>query len=216
MQDLIKQEQFELEVLDKLNSRRLLSGLVFIGGTMLRLCYGLNRYSVDLDFWSVKQGADKLFVPLKRCLGQSYELIDAASKHYTILFQLRSTAYPRSLKIEIRKEKKAYVPVPAIAFSPHADTQVKLNVLSLQDMMSAKIEALFSRKQIRDAFDIEFLLRKGAQIDISKKDAQKALKIIQGFKKNDYRVVLGGLLNVQDRQFYSKTGFTLLEASLRT
>jgi predicted nucleotidyltransferase component of viral defense system len=51
MQDLIKQEQFEIEVLDRLKSGRFLDNLIFTGGTMLRLCYGLNRFSVDLDFW---------------------------------------------------------------------------------------------------------------------------------------------------------------------
>ncbi len=51
MQDLIQHEQFELEVLDRLNSGRLLTNLIFGGGTMLRLCHGLDRYSVDLDFW---------------------------------------------------------------------------------------------------------------------------------------------------------------------
>ena len=54
MQDLIKQEQFELEVLDRLKSGRFLDRLVFGGGTMLRLCFGLDRYSVDLDFWLLR------------------------------------------------------------------------------------------------------------------------------------------------------------------
>ena len=53
MQDLKKHEQFELAVLDKLNSGRFLNDLVFVGGTMLRLCHGLDRYSVDLDFWTI-------------------------------------------------------------------------------------------------------------------------------------------------------------------
>ncbi|MEA1927363.1 MAG: nucleotidyl transferase AbiEii/AbiGii toxin family protein [Candidatus Auribacterota bacterium] len=55
MRDLIQQERFELEVLDRLKSARLLDRLVFGGGTMLRLCFGLNRYSVDLDFWLTKE-----------------------------------------------------------------------------------------------------------------------------------------------------------------
>ena len=68
MQDLIKQEQFELEVLDRLQSGRFLDRLVFGGGTMLRLCYGLGRYSVDLDFWLLpatvgkKRGTEGEFV----------------------------------------------------------------------------------------------------------------------------------------------------------
>ncbi len=55
MQDLIKQEQFEIEVLDRLKSGKFLDKLVFTGGTMLRLCYGLNRFSVDLDFRVYKE-----------------------------------------------------------------------------------------------------------------------------------------------------------------
>jgi len=50
MQDLIMQERFELEVLDRLNSGKFLTHIVFCGGTMLRLCHNLNRFSVDLDF----------------------------------------------------------------------------------------------------------------------------------------------------------------------
>jgi predicted nucleotidyltransferase component of viral defense system len=214
MQDLIKQEQFELEVLDKLNSRRLLSGLVFVGGTMLRLCYGLNRFSVDLDFWAVEKNISKVFDPIKECLGQSYKLTDAADKHFTMLFEIRSAGYPRSLKIEIRKGPKLLSTEQAIAFSVYASTQVKLNVLSLKEMMSAKIAALLERRQIRDAFDMEFFLRKGIRLDIDGKQAKKALGVIEGFKKNDYKVVLGVLLDGKERAYYSKEGFKLLRGAL--
>ena len=61
MEDLIQQEKFEMEVLDRLQSRKMLSPLVFTGGTMLRLCFGLNRFSVDLDFWFVKKVDQKKF-----------------------------------------------------------------------------------------------------------------------------------------------------------
>ncbi|MCS7164428.1 MAG: nucleotidyl transferase AbiEii/AbiGii toxin family protein [Thermodesulfovibrio sp.] len=50
MQDSVKQEQFEIEVLDRLKSGKFLDSLIFTGGTMLRLCYGLNRFSFGLDF----------------------------------------------------------------------------------------------------------------------------------------------------------------------
>ena len=38
-----------------MKSTKLLDPLVFGGGTMLRLCHDLNRYSVDLDFWFLKK-----------------------------------------------------------------------------------------------------------------------------------------------------------------
>ena len=58
MRDLILHEQFELEILSRMQSGRLLDALVFTGGTMLRLCHGLERYSVDLDFRAPKNGMD--------------------------------------------------------------------------------------------------------------------------------------------------------------
>ena len=47
-------EAFEIEILDKMNSAKVPGPLVLGGGTMLRLCHELNRYSVDLDFWFIK------------------------------------------------------------------------------------------------------------------------------------------------------------------
>ena len=64
MQDLIKQEQFELEVLDRLQSGRFLDRLVFGGSTMLRLCFGLDRYSVDLDFWLLPVASGKRYAQI--------------------------------------------------------------------------------------------------------------------------------------------------------
>jgi len=54
--DIFRQHEiFEIEILDKMNSAKVLQSLVFGGGTMLRLCHELNRYSADLDFWFVKR-----------------------------------------------------------------------------------------------------------------------------------------------------------------
>jgi len=86
MQDLIKQEQFEIEVLDRLKSGRFLDNLIFTGGTMLRLCYGLNRFSVDLDFWLYKKiDTGKYFNQLKELLSKYYSIRDAENKFYLTL-----------------------------------------------------------------------------------------------------------------------------------
>src|SRR3989338_4770058 len=176
MRDLIEQEKFELEVLDKLNSARLLDDLVFGGGTMLRLCHGLDRYSVDLDFWIVKNSSTtNLFEKIGQCLAESYSMTDQKVKHFTLLYEIKSKDYPRSLKLEIRKEAKKVVTEPAIAYSPFCNTQVILKTVSLSDMMRLKIEAFLDRKAIRDAFDIEFLLKKGIQLDATAEVLRKVL-----------------------------------------
>ena len=97
MRDLIEQEKFELEVLDKLNSARFLDSLIFGGGTMLRLCHGLDRYSADIDLWVAKKPAPAdLFRDIGRCLGRAYSVADQANKHYTRLYEIRSKDYPKT------------------------------------------------------------------------------------------------------------------------
>ena len=61
MERLAKHEAFEMEVLQWLRSRGLLSPLVFGGGTMLRLCHEMPRYSIDMDFWFYKEVEYKSF-----------------------------------------------------------------------------------------------------------------------------------------------------------
>ena len=132
MQDLIKQEQFELEVLDRLQSGRFLDRLVFGGGTLLRLCFGLDRYSVDLDFWLLPAAGGKKISPdlkldslslndhrawfsaLRQFLARFYEIRDAADKFHTLVIELKSSDYPRSLKLEIRKEMKVTKKKPVL------------------------------------------------------------------------------------------------------
>lgn len=216
MRNLIEQEKFELEVLDKLNSARLLDYLTFGGGTMLRLCHGLNRHSVDLDFWMVKkQAAAGLFRDVGRCLSSAYSIADQAIKHYTLLYEIKSKDYPRSLKLEIRKEAKKVVTEPAIAYSPFSNTQVILRTVSLPDMMTLKIEAFLDRKAVRDAFDIEFLLKKGIRLEASPEMLQKVLTNLDRLTQKDFSVVLGSLLEAEQRRYYTARRFAILESAIK-
>ncbi len=91
MQDLIKHEQFEMEVLEKLYNNKILPKLIFVGGTMLRLCYGLDRYSVDLNFWlKDRKDENEVFNRIKKVINDNYIAKDVFSKHFTILFEFKS------------------------------------------------------------------------------------------------------------------------------
>jgi predicted nucleotidyltransferase component of viral defense system len=216
MQDLIKQEQFEMEVLDRLNSGRFLKDLIFGGGTLLRLCYGLNRFSVDLDFWSMKElDAKPLLKDLKEYLSSFYAIRDAANKFHTLLFEIKSKDYPRSLKIEIRKQPKKIKTEQAIAYSAHAPTQVLLRAATLDEMMKAKLEALMARREIRDAFDLEFLVKKGVALPAPQDVLSKALGVIDSFDKKDYMVKLGSLLGPAERKYYAASGFKILKLAIQ-
>jgi len=207
-----KHEIFEIEVLEKLKKARLLDSLVFGGGTMLRLCHELKRYSVDLDFWRIKDAPETiLFDQIKEVLQKNYDITDAQMKHFTILFEIRSGYFPKRLKIEIRKEIREWDFQEKIAFSKFSTKQVVLKAHTLEQMMKNKIAALLERAEIRDGFDIEFLLRQGIPLpDLSNADKTKMIARLDGFKENDFKVKLGSILESDIRAYYIENRFDYL------
>ena len=183
--DIFRQhEVFEIEILDKMNSAKVLEPLVFGGGTMLRLCHELNRYSVDLDFWFIKRTSQKkYFDSIQKAFEKDYEITDAEIKHYTLLFELRSAEYPKRLKIEIRRELKECDYQKKIAFSKSSTKQVLVNAHTLEQTMKNKIRAFLDRGEIRDCFDIEFLIRRGVDLPVnSDREFTEIQKKISGLK----------------------------------
>jgi len=212
MQDLIKQEQFELEVLDQLKRGRFLDRLVFGGGTMLRLCFGLDRYSVDLDFWLLNTGAyQEWFSDLQSFLSRFYEIRDAADKFYTLVVELKSSDYPRSLKLEMRKDIKIAGTERAIAYSRFSPLQVYVRIIPLKDMMTSKIDAFLQRKEIRDAYDLEFLVKKGVKAAISPEKAARVLTTVDALTSQDYNVKLSSLIEADQRAYYRQNNFRILK-----
>ena len=211
--DIFQQhELFEIEVLEKLKNKRFLDPLAFGGGTMLRLCHDLPRYSADLDFWIVKDiEHESYFSHLRQFIKQSFELTDAENKYQTLLFEFRSGEHPRRLKIEIRKIQKECDYQDKIAFSRFSNKQVILKTMTLGQMMKNKIEAILGRKEIRDGFDIEFLLRRG--INFPELPTQKFLrlrKVIEGFTGREFKVTLGSVLEPDIREYYINNRFGYL------
>jgi hypothetical protein len=217
--DIFRQhEVFEIEILDKMNSAKVLEPLVFGGGTMLRLCHELKRYSVDLDFWFIKKTPQKeYFDTIQKAFEKDYEITDAEIKHYTLLFELRSAQYPKRLKIEIRREMKKCDYQKIIAFSKSSTRQVLVNAHTLEQTMENKINAFLNRGEIRDCFDIEFLIRRGVNLPVGfDREVAELQKMIRRFKDLDYRVKLGSILEKDIRDYYVKNRFSFLEEKLAT
>ncbi len=208
------QERFELEVLDRLNSGKFLTQIIFGGGSMLRLCHGLDRFSVDLDFWVIKDLEPGFFENMKGYLARYYDIKDSVEKFHTILFELRSPDYTRSLKLEIRRQVKKIHVEQVIAYSKYATTQVFLKAVSLNDMMESKLEAFLDRQEIRDVFDMEFLFKKGVPLEASDDTRREVLRLINAFPRRDYTVRLGSLLGKEQRKYYSAENFKILKGGL--
>ena len=216
MDILRKHEEFEIEVLDKMNSAKLLEPLVFGGGSMLRLCHELNRYSVDLDFWFIKKiSTNDYYDKIRSAIAKDYEITDSQMKHYTLLIELRSALYPKRLKIEIRREMKECDYQKKIAFSTFSTKQVVLNAHTLEQTMKNKIEAFLDRGEIRDCFDIEFLLRRGVDLPVlGGRQSIEFRKKLAGFKDRDFKVTLGSILENDARNYYIIQRFSYLEEML--
>ena len=206
MNDLQQQELFEIEML-----HFLLKNLIFGGGTMLRLCHSLNRYSVDLDFWLYHvQEIEKFYHNIINSLIQGYTITDTQNKYHSLLFEIKKVPYPRKLKIEIRKEIGQADFQEKIAYSKQGYLQVLVRGFTLDQMMQNKISALLGRKEIRDAFDIEFLIRNGIDLPANKKQLKQIKDIVKNFKRREYFVTLGSLLDPEVRDYYKQNGFSYL------
>jgi hypothetical protein len=215
--DILRQhEVFEIEVLDKMNSAKVLGPLVFGGGSMLRLCHELNRYSVDLDFWLIKSiSENSFFNKVLKAFDKDYEITDAEMKQYTLLYELRSGLYPRRLKIEIRREQKDCDYQDKIAFSRFSTRQVILKAHTLDQTIKNKIKAFLDRGEIRDCFDIEFLLRRGIELPVkTDRELIEFQKKLASLKERDFRVKLGSILESDIRDYYVRHRFSYLQEKI--
>lgn len=205
-----------MRVIQWLASERFLGLLVMGGGTMLRLCHELPRYSLDMDFWFFRQTeAAAFYESFSHAMKLDWDVTDARNKHYSILVEIRETKGAPTLKIEIRKEvADRGASEEKIAFSPHFPQQVLLRGFTLKHMLKNKVLALLDRGEIRDAFDMEFLLRKGVALEFADEERQAVLERVRGFTKKDLDVKLGSVLPPELRQYYRVHGFEYLEQKL--
>jgi len=213
MQRLIEHEALQMAILKWLGSKRFLASLAFGGETMLRLCHELPRYSLDLEFSFFKQESyDGFYDRLYAALLKDHDVIDAQNGDHSIVAEVKRKRRTPKLKIAITKTMASPGSTEEkIAFSPHFPTQILVRGFTLQQMLQKKIASLLSRGEIRDAFDVEFFVRKGIDVNLPEVEKKKVLKKLKGFKKRDFDVKLGGILQPELRDYYRRKGFTYLE-----
>lgn len=68
LREVVAKELLHYDILFSLQREGLLDGLVFQGGTLLRLCHGSNRFSEDLDFMGGPEFEARQMQEISRCL----------------------------------------------------------------------------------------------------------------------------------------------------
>ncbi|MFH1212195.1 MAG: nucleotidyl transferase AbiEii/AbiGii toxin family protein [Candidatus Woesearchaeota archaeon] len=194
------------------------SEIVFKGGTALSKCFGLNRFSEDLDF-SCKDEVN-------------FQAVAEGLKRFRIEFETEEDSFERSRSWIVRIKgplfngnRNSYCKVK-LDFSFREKTEIKpviksigrfleeipsfdVYVMSEEEIFAEKIRAVMTRNKARDVYDLYFLAEKGVKLNktlaekkleyysrrFDLKEFAKALKE----KKSIWKSELSGLIeNVPD------------------
>lgn len=143
-------------------------GVVFKGGTALRLAYGSPRFSEDLDFDlridSLASQFEELVEGLVRPFAEA-EITDLARKRWTYLCEIKITenylAQPFRIKMEISKRiQEGYGSSLRLLTSPTIPLQVLGNVATLEQLYRDKLDCIEGRDAPKDLFDLWFISQK--------------------------------------------------------
>lgn len=142
-------------------------GILFKGGTAIRIIYGSPRFSEDLDF----SGTYKLKISeieevmlgtlsLVEKEGVGVKLIEAKTTTggYLGIVEFRDGENFSRIQFEISLRRKRLEGEPVTIFSDFTIPYVILQ-LNQRDLVEEKIQALLSRRKPRDFYDLYFMLR---------------------------------------------------------
>lgn len=129
--------------------------LGFKGGTAALLMYGLDRFSVDLDFDLLDETKeDEIFERVLSIVKKYGTLKESHKKHYSLFAMLSYEDKAHNIKIEINRRQ----------FGSSYDIKTYLGVSMLvmvpEDMFAHKLMAMHERigKTSRDIYDVWFFL----------------------------------------------------------
>src|SRR3989338_3298199 len=186
---------------------------VFKGGTCLRICYGLERASEDLDF-STGLCMDRVRKIINECL-KNYAFLNINHKIYSekeyqgnVRIEARfegplfngSQPSTNTLKIDFNRrkaQKTAAKVVPQLFSDVPTFTIVALDE---KEILAEKIRALVNRGEPRDLYDVWVLLNKGVALDkkllqIKLKEEKSRLNDVKIPSKEEYERGLKALLH---------------------
>ena len=149
--------------------------LVFKGGTALQKCFGLDRFSEDLDFTTNSLNEIKKVEDAMQAITNMYNAsFKKTENEVSASFNLKIAGplfeKPQSMQtiiIEISKREKVLLTPQLIRLIPkYRDLEAQLViVMDKNEILAEKIKALLTRRRPRDLYDTYFLLNKGAEID---------------------------------------------------
>lgn len=186
--DQVVREEYEILLLKEIFESEYGLGLVFKGGTALRLAYSSPRFSEDLDFTLIKDFDRDKFITFLKELEKKYPsvvAVEANEKYYTIfgLIRIKEDHLDRafSIKVEVSKREGEWIEdrdySNKIIRSEVTSLTVLAQVASIERILEEKEDAIKNRKVARDIFDywyINQLLHKELKPDLEGYDKEHA------------------------------------------
>ncbi|MBI5872152.1 nucleotidyl transferase AbiEii/AbiGii toxin family protein [archaeon] len=187
---------------------------IFKGGTCLRICYGMERASEDLDF-STRLDINKIKEVIYKCLKDfnflniKYQIYSEKEFKENLRMEIRfegplfigDRASTNTLKIDFNKGR-AREKVVKVVQKLFSDVPLfTLFALSEKEILAEKIRSLINRAESRDLYDTWVLLNKGVKIDrkLLLKKLKEEKSVLSKLKlplKEEYERDLKNLVNI--------------------
>jgi predicted nucleotidyltransferase component of viral defense system len=177
-QDVLIQEVF-----------RTFNSAILHGGTAVWRCYQSNRFSEDLDFYisqKEKEKIEKFFDELKN-LG--FKILKRKLTKNALYSKLKYNEVEIRFEVLFKEIKKFATKEYEMADG----TKIVVNTLFPEDLIKEKVETYLNRLNIRDLYDIFFLLDFAKQREI-KNDLSRLLKNFKNPKNEKelkYLIIVG-------------------------
>ena len=143
------------------------TGLVFKGGTALRLCYFDDyRYSADLDFSIIAGSEDDAYSSIQSALdiaGAAIPGMHLTNSDPPRIAYVGPLGRERTLKLDIATDELVLNTCEQglLARWPDLPNDVNVFVYTLSEIAGEKIRCILQRLQCRDLFDLSLLLEAG-------------------------------------------------------
>jgi len=147
--------------------------IYFKGGTCLQKCYGIKRFSEDLDFNYVDIEIEKIIVFIENIF--ETKIKDYYETRFGISFSIRfrgilfngSNQSMCKISFDFRNRDIYNEPLKIIIRPTYHDLpNYFLLALDKEEILAEKIRAILTRYKARDVYDLNELLLDGVRIDI--------------------------------------------------
>ncbi|MCP1105437.1 nucleotidyl transferase AbiEii/AbiGii toxin family protein [Serratia nevei] len=192
---VVEKELLHYDILYALSNAGLLKSLIFQGGTSLRLCYGSNRFSEDLDFAGGRLFCSANMKEIKTCIeryvGSRYGLEVTVKEPAELRrepdyvdvtvdkWQMSVTTFPERKELPKQRIKIEIANIPAYTSEPRmlirnysqlpdGYSDLIVQVETLNEIMADKLVSLPAttrRIRYRDVWDLAWLKQQNADVD---------------------------------------------------